>query len=97
MTALYSTNTRTIRGTPWRFAIRADNGRGEFQWQDGNAWRGLATYPHRKLGLITLAELHRLIYEPQAGNIRAARRSAEAMPAGFELRAPHIEVQLKLV
>lgn len=96
MQALYSTDPVTIRGTSWRYAIRADDGRGEYQWQrhQSEAWLPLAVYPHRVLGLITLAQLDRAIYEPQRDRIAAARAACGSMSRAFSL-APQAQTGLQ--
>ena len=85
-TALYSTPTATIRTVEWRFAIDPHTGRGAYQWRTlTGAWAPLETYPHRRYGLVTLAELDRLIYQPMSGIIGAAREACIKMRNEFGL------------
>ena len=70
-TALYSTPTATIRAIEWRFSIDPFTGRGGYQWRTlTGTWAPLETYPHRKYGLVTLAELDRAIYQPHRSEER---------------------------
>ena len=85
-TALYSTPTATIRAIEWRFSIDPFTGRGGYQWRTlTGTWAPLETYPHRKYGLVTLAELDRAIYQPHRDTIAAAREACVRMRQSFHL------------
>ena len=85
-TALYSTPTATIRAIEWRFSIDPFTGRGGYQWRTlTGSWAPLETYPHRRYGLVTLAELDRAIYQPHRDTIAAARLACQQMRDQFGL------------
>lgn len=98
-TALYSTEPARIRDTQWRFAIDPHTGRGEYQWRrHQDQWQPLACYPHRVLGLVTLSELDRAIYQPQRDSIQAAREACTRMRQEFELTTQQMHArQLELL
>lgn len=98
MTALYSTEPVLILGTRWRYAINS-KGRGAFQYLAecrSTAWLDFDTYSHKRQGLITLAELHAALYEPNRAAIEAARRAINTTPA-FTLTAPTAAMQFNLI
>ena len=96
-TALYSTEPVRIRGTEWRFAIDPQTGRGAYQWRRHNVtWQPMECYPNRVLGLVTLAELDRAIYQPQRDRIQAARQACTQMRQAFELTTQQMAAQLGL-
>lgn len=85
-TALYSTPPVLIRCIQWRFAIDPFTGRGSYQWRKHcDQWLSLEAYPHRMHGMVTLAELDRIIYQPMSGIIGAAREACIAMRNDFGL------------
>lgn len=98
MTALYSTDPVLILGTRWRYAINS-KGRGAFQYLAecwSTAWLDFDTYSHKRQGLITLAELHAALYEPNRAAIETARKAINATPA-FQLRPAPSAMQFTLI
>lgn len=98
MTALYSTEPVLILGTRWRYAIN-DKGRGAFQYlaeRWSTAWLDFDLYNHKRQGLITLAELHAALYEPNRAAIEAARKAINTAPA-FQLRPAPTGMQFNLI
>ncbi len=86
MHPLYSTDTLLIRDVQWRFAISAETGRGEFQWRKHQSeWQGLDCYPHRALGLVTLNQLDRALYQPNRQEIATAREAVTRSHQAFQL------------
>lgn len=98
MTALYSTEPVNIVGTAWRYAIDERTGRGAFQYFDCDCstWFPFDVYQHKRHGLVTLAELHRALYEPNRRKIEEARKLADIRPT-FTLTAPVAAMQFNLI
>ena len=98
MIALYSTDPVLILGTRWAHLIDAKTGRGGFYWQDGTMRHYLPfdAYNHRTHGLVTLAELHAAILEPNREAITKARKAIDARPA-YQLTPPPSAMQFNLI
>ena len=96
--SLYSTPTATVRGIQWRFAIREQDARGEYQFLDQwDRWIPFCLYEHRRQGLVTLNELDRALYQPHRASIAQARASIDRMGRDFTLQAQAAPQQHRLI
>lgn len=85
-TPLYSTEAIRIRDVEWRFAIDAQTGRGGYEWRKHQPqWQSLHCYPHRTLGLVTLNQLDRALYQPNRNEIATARTACVRVAQAFQL------------
>lgn len=96
--SLYSTPTATIRGTQWRFSIRQQDARGEYQFLDTcGRWIPFCLYEHRKHGLVTLNDLDHVLYQPHRASIAQARAMIDRMGRDFALQAQAAPQQARLI